>query len=611
MSNYKFSENNENINVSALTKIYDELAEKNDFQNALPIARKLVEIRGQAQDWLVQGTCQTALGYFKEAIESFTKTIDIDYDNFAAWSNLGGLLNSIGKHKDALMCFNQVIELEPNNLGTLTNIGTSLSNMGRHEEALEILDRVIQQDPNIMMAWANRGLALGHLKRYEEALFSCDQALLLEPNDEEALISRGLVLLGLERYEEAVASYNLAIKLNPNDADSWLGRGTALANTFHYEEALKSFDKSIELDEHNPKAWFGHGLLLSELDCYAKALSSFNKSIELGNRDFAVLINRAKALLALNNWQEGAEALDEALASLSHIEEFDEKLTSEIVCNLLCRTNDRALWESQVPTLIEIYDRHSLSHLLGKGLIESISRLVSSIFQVETVKSWRDIWQERASNCPEFQTPLRLLDTAVDYREMGVSPVYVGLSQEEKNLFKSLLGVEETPSQSNESALILKAGYLAATGYKLLGRGVVCFFGEKPEYITCREDMPYELKYAVEGYFPDEEFLVIPSNHKELAKIPFDEIGMDLAEPISEEEYRQELEKVLVQLEKQGLGIEESDRLRQVMLAYRRGDIDRNLAGYPPEMLAIAQKCLEEAFTGNLKPLVDFYKSFQ
>ena len=358
-----------------------------------------------------------------------------------------------------------------------------------------------------MMAWTNRGLALGNLKRYEEALSSFDQALLLEPNYEVALYGRGFVLLRLERYEEALAAYNLVLKFNPNDADSWLERGIALTNTFQYEEAFESIYRAIKLDENNPDAWFVQGIVLSELKCYAKALNSFNKSLELGKQDFPVLINRAKALPALNNWQDGAEALDNALNSLSNIEEFDEKMiTSKIVFNLLSLTSDLTLWESQVSTLFEIYEKHSLSHLLGKAVTESVARLVSTIFRVEKVRAWRDIWQKRASNHPQFQTPLRLLNTAVDYRELGASPfLYLELSPEEEALFKSFLGVEEIPNQLNESQLILDAGNVALTGYKLLGRGVVCFFGEKPEYISRKEFIPDELLEVVDHHSLDKK----------------------------------------------------------------------------------------------------------
>ena len=350
-----------------------------------------------------------------------------------------------------------------------------------------------------------------------------------------------------------------------------------------------------------------------KLECYSEALDSFNQSIELGNRNFSVLIYRAIALLALNNWQEGSEALDYALGILSNVEEFDEKMiTNKIVFNLLYRTNDLTLWESQVPTLITIYEKYSLSYLLKKGLLESVSRLVSTFFRVEKVKAWRNIWQEKANNHSEFQTPLRLLNTTVDYREMGASPfLYLELSEEEKNLFKSLLGVEQIPNQLNESKLIVDAGRVAFTGYKLLGRGAVRFFGEKPEYITLRENMSDELLALVDTYSPDEEFILIPSNHQSASLIPLDEIEINSTKSISDEQYRQELEKILVNLEEQGLDIETINQLRKETLALRGKNTDEILAAYPPEMLAILQKCFEEEVNGNLNPLIDFFNLFK
>lgn len=194
---------------------------------------------------------------------------------------------------------------------------------------------------------------------------------------------------------------------------------------------------------------------------------------------------------------------------------------------------------------------------------------------------------------------------------MGASPfLYLGLSQEEENLFKSFLGVEEIPNQLNESELIVNAGHVASTGYRLLGRGVVCFFGEKPEYITRREDMPDELLALVDEYSPEQEFIVIPSNDRSVMLMPFDAIEMDSTKPIAEEEYRQELEKVLVKLEQQGLDTKTINRLRKETLARRGQNTREVLAAYPREMLVILQKCLEEEVTGNLKPFIDFCNLF-
>ena len=316
-----------------------------------------------------------------------------------------------------------------------------------------------------------------------------------------------------------------------------MGRGIAFANIYQYEEAFESIYRAIKLDENNPNVWAAQGIVLSELKCYDKALNSFNKSIKLGKQSFVVLINRAKALLALNNWQKGIEALDFALNHLSDIEKFEEQMiTTKIVANLFSRTSDLTSWRTKVSVLVEIYEKHNLSHLLGKAVTESVSRLVSTIFRVEKVRTWRDIWRKIVGDSSEFVTPIRLLNTAVDYRELGASPfLYLELSQEEENLFKSLLGVEEIPNQLNESQLIIDAGKVALNGYKLLGRGFVCFFGEKPEYISRQEfilvpqlEVVYhhsldkdhnELLIAIDGYSPEEEFIVTPSNHQSIMLI--------------------------------------------------------------------------------------------
>jgi tetratricopeptide (TPR) repeat protein len=609
MEKHQYSVQNNDEKILALENAYKKFALENDFQNALSVAEELIEIRGQAQDWLNQGFCQITLGLFEEAFKSYTRTLDIDSDNYVAWTNIGALFNSVRKYDTALECLYIAIQLQPEDLDILTNIGISLNNSGRNERALEVLDRLIKLDPNIIEAWSNRGSALYHLERYEEALFSYEKALQLEPSNEETLINRSFLLSSLQRHDEALASYDLALKYHSNSSESWLGRGTVLINIFRFDEALQSIDKSIEINKYNSKAWFAKGFVLNELECYEKALDSLDSSIELGNQNFSVFINRAKALLALNNWDEGCKALDVALKCFSNAEEFDLRITNQIVINLLHRTEDLNLWQSRIKKLLEICDKHSISYVLAEGLIESISRLVSLVYQEQKVKIWRDIWQFLTNNRPEFQTALRLLDTAVKYRETKGNPIiYLGLSREEESIFKSLLGVEDITDRLRESELIFDASYVAQSGYKFLGRGVVCFFGEKPEYIAWNKNMPDTLLALVEDYSPTEEFLVITSNHINVMLIEFADLRHS-EKSITEEEYEKELEKLLAQLNQQGIDTKTIDEIRQMILANRREGTEIDLSNYPPEILTIAQSLSAEILRGNLQ-LIDFYNFF-
>ena len=122
--------------------------------------------------------------------------------------------------------------------------------------------------------------------------------------------------------------------------------------------------------------------------------------------------------------------------------------------------------------------------------------------------------------------------------------------------------------------------------------------------------MPDKLLALVDDYLPDQEFIVILPDSRSVLPITFAEIGIDLNKSISDEEYRQELEKVLFKLEQQGLDTQTINKLRKETLARRGQNTREVLAAYPPEMLAILQKCLEEEVHGNLKPFIDFCNLF-
>lgn len=163
----------------------------------------------------------------------------------------------------------------------------------------------------------------------------------------------------------------------------------------------------------------------------------------------------------------------------------------------------------------------------------------------------------------------------------------------------------------DEAKLIQQAGFLALAMYPNQGRGVVLFMGETPYYVLRQSDMPGELLSLLDTYLPEQEFLLVPSNHSSVSLVDFTGIGVDLAagtELISKDEYNQELEAVLAQLREQGLDSMEVDALRQMTLAFKEGEL--NLVD-SPELIAVIQTLTEEGSAGNFQAIVDLYKEFQ
>ncbi len=79
---------------------------------------------------------------------------------------------------------------------------------------------------------------------------------------------------------------------------------------------------------------------------------------------------------------------------------------------------------------------------LSQGLVECIPEIVASTaFSDAEARIWADSWQTAAGRFPEFRLPLRLLDSAVRYRQTGDLQIFMDLPQEERKLLESMVGV--------------------------------------------------------------------------------------------------------------------------------------------------------------------------
>lgn len=442
--------------VAAYLRDIQAFVENDNFVDALQVAQKLLTIRGNAEDWRVLGAVWLFLERWDEALASCNKAIKLNSDDTLAWNIRSQALRLLGYHDEALNSWNKLIDLDPHNALGWYHRGLDLLNLERYDEALESYDKAIELDLNSVQvwsngvlpsveAWHNRGVALGNLERHDEAVASFDKAVELDPNYVQAWKNRGRTLALLGRYNEALASFDKALELNPDDAKAWNGRGGTLGFLGYYNEALVSFDNMIKLDPNNALGWTLKGWVLSYLRRHDEALASYDRAIAFGDQSSSVFFNRAEALLALNRCDEGSAALDEALSRFAHADEPDTGDTETIVRNLFNSTNDVAIWRSRITTLIALYDKHQVISAIGQGLVRSIPALMSEMVSDKAAQTWLEVWRELVSDRPEFQIPLRLLNTAVRYRETkGDKRVLLELPIEERELLKPLLESEKT-----------------------------------------------------------------------------------------------------------------------------------------------------------------------
>jgi len=416
-------------------------------EEAIASFDKAIELKPDAPDaWYNLGIALGKLAQLEQAIASFDKAIELKPDYAFAWIIRGIALYCLGQLEQAIASYDKAIELKPDYASAWYNRGIALSSLGELEQAIASYDKAIELQPDYASAWNNRGYALYSLGKLEQAIASYDQAIELQPDHATAWNNRGTALYFLGQLEQAIASYDKAIELKPDDASAWNNRGNVLDDLGEIEQAIASYDKAIEIDPNYKSAWFNRGWVLDTLGRYEEALASYDKAIELGDQFSYVFFNRAIALLGLNRWDEGIVELDNALNRLA-LEPGKEASAEDVELifrNLFNSTKDAAIWKTRITTLITLYDKHQVISALGQGLVRSIPALMSDMVSDKAAQTWLEVWQELTSDYTQFQIPLRLLNAAVRYRQTkGDKRVLLELPIEERNLLKSLLGINE------------------------------------------------------------------------------------------------------------------------------------------------------------------------
>lgn len=97
-------------------------------------------------------------GKYEEALESFTKAVEKNQKNKAAWNNKGLALGKLGRVYEAIGCYEKALEIAPKDHIVLNNKGTAFYKKGRVNEALQCFQTSLGLDPGNKTA--TRGIEL-------------------------------------------------------------------------------------------------------------------------------------------------------------------------------------------------------------------------------------------------------------------------------------------------------------------------------------------------------------------------------------------------------------------------------------------------------------------
>jgi tetratricopeptide (TPR) repeat protein len=378
---------------------------------ALQYTQKLISIRGSVANWIQQIIILAKSNQWEKALISCENALAIEFNNHILLSLKACCLFKTNRYTEAVNIYSKTMEYQSDDFESCLLHGISLGKLNLHEEAISIFDRAVKFHPDNDLCLSMRGIALVELGRHEEAISSFDR-----------------------------------VKLQPDDPAYWLLRSNSLFELGRYEETISSLDRAIELqtDDPEPMCWNLRGVSLFELGRHEEAMRSLDRSIEIDPYNFECANNRAESLLANNYWNKGKEAIKNVL---NHFQEVNEPYDNNIepVLNGLL-TQDSSQWKSRITDLISWFEPFPTA--VTNGLVSACKKMISFRISDTTATLWHDTWHELTHHLPEYQLPLRLLTTALHYKQKPDDPrVWMELSIEERKILQQALGIDSVESR--------------------------------------------------------------------------------------------------------------------------------------------------------------------
>ena len=184
-----------------------------------------------------------------------------------------------GQYSEAIEDFTKVIELKPGHAEAYYDRGNAYGGQGEYDRAIQDLTKAIELKEDAE-AYALRGGIYNIQGEYDRAIQDLTKAIQLKEDYAEAYAFRGFSYRNKGEYDQAIQDLTKAIELK-EDAEAYLARGFSYRNKGEYDQAIQDLTKAIELKE-DAEAYLDRGLTWLHLKKWQEAKSDLTAAKDMG-----------------------------------------------------------------------------------------------------------------------------------------------------------------------------------------------------------------------------------------------------------------------------------------------------------------------------------------
>jgi len=308
----------------------------------------------RAKDYYKTGEDFEEAGRVEDALEQYSKAIDMEPDYIDAYLQRARLYKKQGKFEEAANDYERAITFDEKEEELFYLAAQARFSLAQYDSAVSLIDKSLELEEKYLEAYQLKTDILIAQEDYIGALKSAQLALDLRKN-EETLLARGLVYelqrkyqeayvdfddaiskgkdylpayvamarvcIPLEKSEEALEYANKAVKINPKSPAAYKVRSAVYADVLQYADAINDISRNILIEPENTEWYMARGKYYLDFAQYQNAINDFTRIINLDGKNPNAYYNRAFAYEQIQSFEK-AIADYEKLASLS---EYDIK----------------------------------------------------------------------------------------------------------------------------------------------------------------------------------------------------------------------------------------------------------------------------------------------
>lgn len=223
----------------------------------------------------------------EEELEKLKKQQEIEV-NAKKEVNRGNELYSLGKYREALQSYQKSVSLDPGNANAYYGMGLCYQKMNQLDKALENFEKAIKIDNQYWKAYYAMGNTYLKINKFNEALNAFIAASKVE-DDEKVYYQIAYTYVKMNNYAKAIPYYEKSIEKKPNYDLAWMNLSVAYLQVKNYKKAVETAQKAltyVKKSKDKEKVYYILGEAYFNLGNYDDAKDAYEQVTRLSNSGF-------------------------------------------------------------------------------------------------------------------------------------------------------------------------------------------------------------------------------------------------------------------------------------------------------------------------------------